>query len=687
MDRYKGEIEDVIRTHPELRSVYVHYGDITDVNAELAESLFMTPDTAISAGERVLKDKTNYDVHLRITGLPSAVARFGIRELRAEQLGKFISVDGLVKRATVVRPKLRVAVFQCVRCGAIIRIAQEETTLREPFECPKDQGGCGRGVNTTAFKLIRIAADVVGDKGPESSQFVDTQKLEIQESPEGLRGGAQPQSLVGYAEDDIAGQLAPGDRVILNGILQGTMRRERGLKSTVFDIFLLVNSIEIEEQEFEDIILTPEDEKWIRKLSKDKGLYEKITSSIAPSIFGLETEKEALALQLFGGVRKTMPDSTRIRGDVHILFVGDPGTAKSQLLRYMSNLAPRGIYASGKSASAAGLTAAAVKDDFGEGRWTLEAGALVLADKGLAAVDEIDKMSKGDRSAMHEAMEQQTVSVAKAGITATLQSRCALLSAANPKFGRFDENDPLADQIDMPPALLTRFDLIFTIADKPDVKNDTKMAEHILSMHEVGTAILHKKKTKKAAEANPLVPEIAPELLRKYIAYSKRNVVPMLTKEAHDTLRDYYVDLRRQGVGENLPVPITPRQLEAFIRLTEASARARLSKKITKEDAERSIRIMEYCLKKVAYEGGHLDIDLLTSGTSKPQWDRIKTVTEIIRELTERDPTGAHEEDIIEESQAHGLTMAEVSKTIERMKSKGDIFEPKRGTKRYKLVT
>ncbi|MBA3043946.1 minichromosome maintenance protein MCM, partial [archaeon] len=458
LGHYKGNIADVERDYPEKKSVLVDYNVISSEDSDFAESLLVQPNNAIYAGEKALKEITGFDINVRIMNLPKGVSRIGIRELRSEHLGKFIAAEGLVRKATEVRPKLKEAAYQCVRCGAVIKLKQDEMTAKEPLECYKDQGGCGKSIASTRFKLLTTPSE-----SKECSVFTDTQKLEIQESPEGLRGGSQPQRLVAYAEDDITGSISPGDRVVLNGVLRSRQRKEKGVKSTVFDIFLDVNSIEIEEHEFEEISITPEEEEDIIKLSQDKGVYQKIVSSIAPTIHGMIVEKEALALQLFGGVQKTMPDSTKVRGDIHVLLVGDPGTAKSQLLRYITQISPRGIYASGKSASAAGLTAAAVRDEFGEGRWTLEAGALVLADKGIAAIDEMDKMSTQDRSAMHEAMEQQCISVAKAGITATLHSRCALLGAANPKFGRFDTYTPIPEQIDMPPALLSRFDLIFSI--------------------------------------------------------------------------------------------------------------------------------------------------------------------------------------------------------------------------------
>lgn len=675
---YKGQIADVERDYPEKKSITVSYKDILAYNIDFADNLLNYPNNVIYAGGEVLKRKTGLDIHLRIKELMQEVSKIDIRDLRAVHLGKFIAIEGLVRKATEVRPKLQDATFQCVRCGAILKVPQDELSFKEPLECSKDEGGCGRTASSTHFKLLT-----------EDSKFIDTQILEIQESPEGLRGGDQPQRLTAYAEDDLTGRISPGDRVVLNGILKSRQRGKYPTKSTIFDIFLEVNSIEIEDVEFEDVVITPEEEEEILKMSKDPGIYEKITSSIAPTIYGMDVEKEGLVLQLFGGISKVMPDETRIRGDIHLLLVGDPGTAKSQLLRYIANLAPRGIYASGKSTSAAGLTAAAVRDEFGEGRWTLEAGALVLADKGVACIDELDKMSPQDRSSMHEAMEQQTISIAKAGITATLQSRCALLGAANPKFGRFDEFKPIGEQIDMPPALLSRFDLIFSITDKPDSRKDRELADHILRVHQAGEIDRYRgeirndkySEEEEATAMRSVEPEISPELLRKYIAYAKRSVFPVLTKDAIDRIKDYYVNLRKEGEEENAPVPITARQLEAFVRLAEASARVRLSDEATIEDADRAIKIIEYCLRRVGtdWETGKFDIDMIATGTTHTQRDRIKIITEIIKELSREYPDGVPLEEIISQAENMGIEEDKVEYVIHRLNVRGDLFEPRAG--------
>jgi len=466
---YEATIISIADRYPEERSLEVKFVDLDRYDTDLAIYLLEKPDEALSAAEeavRSLVPPTDEDIaiHVRITGL-SKDSRVRIRDLRSKHLGNFIAVEGLVRKATEVRPKMMVGLFECMRCHAVVKEPQEGPVFREPLECYKEQGGCERTASSTKFRLLS-----------ERSEFLDTQKIEIQEAPEGLRGGEQPQRLEAYLEDDICGMTSPGDRVVLNGVLRSRQRGRFGRKSTLFDVYLEINSIETQQVEFEEIELTEEDIALIRKEAESEGIFRKIVASIAPTIYGLPTEKEALALQLFGGVPKVMPDGTRLRGDIHILLVGDPGTGKSAILTYMSQLAPRGIYATGRSATAAGLTAAAVRDEFGEGRWTLEAGALVLADKGLVLIDEIDKMDPQDRSSIHTAMEQQVINISKAGIQASLPTRCAVLGAANPKFGRFDEHKYLSEQIDLPPTLLSRFDMIFTFLDRPESSKDRRMA-------------------------------------------------------------------------------------------------------------------------------------------------------------------------------------------------------------------
>ena len=667
---YNQQILKLASEYPDVKSIEVDYQTLQDYDITLADALIDYPTIALQDAHDALLDydlplECKLDANVRVINLSEKTQ---IRDLRSLHVGRLIAIEGIVRKATEVRPKVLEAGFECLNCGKVTKVPQEDAKFKEPSEC---------------------SHRICGKKGPfkldfTHSTFVDAQKIRIQESPEGLKGGEQPQTLDINVAGDLSGKIFPGDRIIITGILRVAQRQYQNMKSTTFDMFLDANSIELEDKEFEDLEISQEDEAEILAMSKRPDIYRSIVDSIAPSIYGYENVKEAVALQLFSGVPKLLPDGSRIRGDIHILLVGDPGIAKSQILRYVVKLAPRGVYTSGKSSTSAGLTATAIKDEFGDGRWTLEAGALVLADQGIAAVDEMDKMKSEDRSSLHEAMEQQTISVAKAGITATLRSRCALLGAANPRYGRFDSYEPIAGQINMLPSLLSRFDLIFVLSDKPNTVLDTDIANHILQAHYAGELASSGFSEDEVSEAMSIVnPVISSELLRKYVAYAKR-VTPVLSEDARRRFVEYYVGLRNQE-GEDAPIPITARQIEALIRLAEANARMRLSKNVTLDDAERVIGVVESCLKEVGVdpETGKRDMDVIAVGKSKSQQDRIKSLRDIIREL-QKESGAAYIERIKEKASEQGLDPDKVDKEIALLCQGGELYEERHGC--YKIV-
>lgn len=680
---YREQINEAVLGWPNRRSLKVDYFDLDKHDTQLAQYLLDHPIQALAHAKKALAMvdvpvEPRPELHVRIEHLP-ATHTIDVRDLRAEHLGKFVAVKGLIKKVTEVRPRILEAVFQCNVCGAFLKEPQDEhLVLKEPLECYEDQGGGG---HDATFKLITL------ETRGHVSRFVDTQKLEIQEAPENMRGGEQPQRLNLFVEDDLCGLTRPGERITVNGVLRSAVKKDHGVKSTLFEIFVDTNAVEKHEQEFEEIETTEEEEMQIRLLAKDPELYVKMRNSIAPTLYGLETEKMTLLLQLFGGVEKRLKDKTRLRGDIHVLLVGDPGVAKSQLIRYMSGLAPRGIYTSGKSSSGAGLTAAAVKDDFGDGRWTLEAGAMVLADRGLLCVDEIDKMDKNDQSSMHEGMEQQSISVAKAGITATLQSRCSVLGAANPKSGRFDEFSGIAEQINFPPALLSRFDVIFILQDKPDVERDAQLANFILNNHRAG-AMLEQMRHDEGIFSNEEVeamnariePPLSKDFLRKYVAYAKRNCHPVLSEDARDKLAAYYVDLRRSAQGEDgaKAIPLTARQLEALVRLAEASARVRLQNEVGAEDTDRAISIYQNYMRRIGgSEGGIMDVDMVASGVSHSQRNAIGIVKQVIRELAAGTEHGADYADVVAACERKSVAPEKTQEIINRLKQQGEIWSPR----------
>ncbi|MXR50361.1 AAA domain-containing protein [Halovenus sp. WSH3] len=671
---YRNEIAELAQKYPsEQKSLYIDWQDLYRFDSDLADDLRNKPDQLREYAEEALRlydlpvDVSLGQAHVRVRNLPETT---DIRGIRSDHRGMLISVQGIIRKATDVRPKITTAAFECQRCGTLTRIPQEGGDFQEPHECQ----GCERQ------GPFRINYD--------QSEFIDAQKLRVQESPEGLRGGETPQNIDVNIEDDITGEVTPGDHVTATGILKLEQQGNDREKSAMFDVYMEGLTIDIEDEQFEEMEITDEDKKEIVELSNQENIYEEMVGAIAPSIYGYEKEKQAMIFQLFSGVTKFLPDGSRTRGDLHILLVGDPGTGKSALLQYIKDIAPRSVYTSGKGSSSAGLTAAAVRDDFGEGQqWTLEAGALVLADQGIAAVDELDKMRSEDQSAMHEALEQQSISVSKAGINATLKSRCSLLGAANPTYGRFDEFEPIGEQIDLAPPLISRFDLIFTVTDQPDEEKDTELAEHILQTNYAGELNTHRTETSTSnyteEEVERVTEDVAPtidaEFLRKYVAYAQRNCYPTMTEEAKSAIQDFYVELRMQGSDEDAPVPVTARKLEAMVRLAEASARVRLSDTVTEEDAQRAIDIARYSLEDIGLdpETGELDADMIETGTSKTQRDRIKNVLQLIESIEDEYDEGAPVDVVIERAEEEGMDTSKAEHEIDKLKQKGEVYEPR----------
>jgi len=499
----------------------------------------------------------------------------------------------------------------------------------------------------------------------KESKFVDSQELRIQERPEDLPPGQLPRSLsVKLTGGEIVDVARPGDHVSIVGVVRAVAPTlPRAGKLRAFILHLDANSIEVLGKEPEKVLPSPEEEEKILELAKDPWIHRKIINSVAPSIYGYDHIKEAIMYLLFGGIFKNLPDIA-IRGEMNVLLIGDPGTAKSQLLQYVARLAPRGLYTSGRGTTAAGLTAAVIREK--GGGMSLEAGALVLADKGIACIDEMDKMREGDRVAIHEAMEQHTVSVAKGGIVATLNARTAILAAANPSLGRYEPHRTVSENISLPVTILSRFDLIFVLRDEPNKETDGKMSEHILEIHRKGLS--------------PVEPPIPPDLLRKYISYAK-GIKPVLTKEALQRLRDFYMTMRSASETEGSPVAITARQLESLVRLAEARTRSALRKKILSEDAEAAIAIMKRSLEEVGIDvsSSQFDIDIIMTGKPKSLRDKLQVVLSTMMEMQKE--MGLVEKVVLlnELETKYQIPIGEAERFIKQLLREGTIFEPREG--------
>ncbi len=637
-------------------SFVVDFDELLASEPKLAQRLMDNPDEYLEYANRAAKAQLQIEepeyaeeivnITVRFRGLPEATP---LRVLGSKHIGKLVMLDGIVVRASPARPMVMEAAFKCKWCGAMSNVTQSGPFLTAPSACSAPE--CRR---KSSFDFIQ-----------EESIFIDSQDVRIQERPEDLPPGQLPRWLdIKLLERDLVDAARPGDHVSVVGVTRAVAARLPKVgQLRSFTLHLDTNFIDVESKEPEKVLITPEEEKKIVELSKDADIHNKILHSLAPSIYGLEHLKEAVMYLLFGGTAKHFPDIT-IRGDMNVLIVGDPGTAKSQLLQYVSKIAPRGLYTSGRGTTAAGLTAAVLRDK--AGGMTLEAGALVLADKGVAAIDEMDKMRTEDRVAIHEVMEQHTVSVAKGGIVATLNARTSILAAANPTLGRYDPYRTVSENISLPVTILSRFDLIFVLRDVPEEVKDAQMTEHILDLHRRGTV--------------PTEGPVDSELFRKYVSYAK-NIKPQLTHEALDCLKDFYLRMRSASETEGTPVAITARQLESLVRLAEARARVALRDEVTLDDAERAIDIMKISLEQVGIDmsSQKFDIDIIMTGKPKSLRDRLSIILGLITSM-EKETGIVDKERLIERLQTeYDILSGEAERLIGQMLKEGTLFAPRDG--------
>ena len=645
----KEELGESIRKRTNV--IYLDFMKLTEFSNKLSDEILINPEETLSIIELAVEELGLVkNARVRLKNLSEA-HQIKIRSIRSKHLNELVILEGIIRQASDVRPQVVNAKFECPSCGTVISVLQIEKKFREPSRC-----SCGR---RGGFRLI-------------SKDMVDTQRLVIEESPESLSGGEQPKRMNIFVKEDLVepkmeDKTTPGAKIKVIGILKEVpVPLSTGGLSTRFELAVEANNIIPMEETFEELDINDEDERQIHELSEDPKIFDNLAKSIVPSVWGYEEIKKALILQLFGGVRKQMSDGSKSRGDIHILLIGDPGVAKSVTLVFMSNISPKGRYVVGKSASGAGLTATVVRDEYLKG-WSLEAGAMVLANKGLVCIDELEKMDPQDRSAMHEAMEQQTVTISKANVQASLKAQTSVLAAANPKFGRFDPFMPISQQIDLPPTLINRFDIIFTLRDLPDRVKDEKIAMHVLKEHQ--------KDTQETL--------IDSTLLRKYVAYAKQKINPKLSSEAVDELKKFYVDLRNKPISSESamrPIPISARQLQALIRMAEASAKLRLSENVSREDAKQSIELMKYYLMQVGYdyESKTFDIDKISGKFSSSQRSKIFMVKEVITALESKMGKMIPHEELEKELEGK-ITKDELEEVIDRLVSSGEIFRPKKG--------
>jgi DNA replication licensing factor MCM2 len=569
-----------IRTLGEVNaeSLEISFQHLAESKATLALFLANAPLETLKIFDEVAMDAVRMDypdydrihseIHVRVADLPTS---YTLRELRQAHLNALVRVRGVVTRRTGVFPQLKYVRFDCGKCGITLGPFQQESNVEVKISY------CQNCQSRGPFSL-----------NSEKTVYRNYQKMTLQESPGTVPAGRLPRHREVILLWDLIDSAKPGEEVEVTGIYRNNYDVQLNSKNgfPVFATILEANNVVKSHDELAGFRLTDEDEKAIRALSKDKDVVDKIIQSIAPSIYGHTDIKTAVACSLFGGVPKNVGGKHNIRGDINVLLLGDPGTAKSQVLKYVEKTAHRAVFATGQGASAVGLTASVRRDPM-TSEWTLEGGALVLADKGTCLIDEFDKMNDQDRTSIHEAMEQQSISISKAGIVTSLQARCAIIAAANPIGGRYNSTIPFAQNVELTEPILSRFDVLCVVRDTVDPAVDELLAKFVVESHGrshpsiAGANVTPSQKT---------VSPIPQDLLRKYILYAREKVQPKLHQMDQDKVSRLYADLRRESLATG-SFPITVRHLESIFRLSEAFAKMRLSEFVNSGDVDAAIRV------------------------------------------------------------------------------------------------
>ncbi|RKP33639.1 MCM2/3/5 family-domain-containing protein [Dimargaris cristalligena] len=603
--RYLGEVN--------AESLEISYTHLADSKPILAYFLANSPAEMLRlmdtvAFEVVLTmfpdyDRIHAEIHVRISDLPSISS---LRDLRQSQLNCLVRIYGVVSRRTGVFPQLKYVKYDCMKCGVVLGPFYQDTQNEIKI------GSCYNCQSKGPFSI-----------NSQQTVYRNYQKLTLQESPGTVPAGRLPRHRDIILLWDMIDSAKPGEEIEVTGIYRNNFDASLNTKNgfPVFATVIEANHVSKKEDEFAVFRLTEDDQQMIRDLARDERIGKRIVKSIAPSIYGHENIKMALALSMFGGVPKDVRGKLRLRGDINVLMLGDPGTAKSQLLKYVEKTAHRAVFTTGQGASAVGLTASVRKDPVTR-EWTLEGGALVLADKGVCLIDEFDKMNDSDRTSIHEAMEQQSISISKAGIVTSLQARCAVIAAANPIRGKYNPTIPFSQNVELTEPILSRFDALCVVRDTVDPVRDELLAKFVVQSH-IRSHPEYLLELKAQAQAQQMAAEngedaamieeglelskalasivtavdrvdtdvIPQDVLRKYIMFAKDKVSPKLYQMDQDKIAQLYAELRRESMNHG-SIPITVRHIESMVRMSEAHARMHLRDYVRNDDINVAIRVM-----------------------------------------------------------------------------------------------
>ena len=658
--KYVEQIDEMMPKSAKF--IIVDYNDLV-VEPQI-EIIFTTePDRILTAFSRAIKEalqtrfpdyaeKIKDEVRVRLVNYP---LQRSLRQINAETIGNIASVSGMVVRASEVKPLAKELVFVCPDDHQTKVIQLKGMDVKIPIVC--DNPSCKH----RDFELK-----------PEASKFIDFQILRLQELPEDLPPGQLPHYIDVTIRQDLVDNARPGDRIILTGIVRVEQESVAGITrghSGLYRLRIEGNNIEFlggrgskTSRKIQREEVSPEDEKMIKTLAASPNVYQRLIDSFAPHIQGQSLIKEAILLLIVGSTQRLLGDGSKIRGDINVFLVGDPGTAKSEMLKFCARIAPRGLYTSGRGSTAAGLTAAVVRDK--TGIMMLEAGAVVLGDQGLVCIDEFDKMKPEDRSALHEVMEQQSASIAKGGIVATLNARTSILAAANPMYGKYDPFKNITENVNLPIPLLTRFDLIFVVRDIPGREKDEKIARHIIELH-----------TPQGTDKRSVIDV---DILTKYLSYAKRSS-PDLTKEAEEKILAYYLQMR--NVESEEMITVTPRQLEGIIRLSTARARLLMKDKVEEEDAERAIFLIQSMLQDAGVDvnTGKVDLGVL-QGRPRSEVSKMQLFMDVLKSMEGDNKVSVEERSFVKELvKTEKFTEEEARNYIRRMLREASIYESKPG--------